>query len=347
MPESEQDNAAYVRAVHDKGLQFDMATMSRRKMLAAIGGVGAIAVAGSTMLTAGTASAATLEEVESETAGPYPADGSNGPDVRTESGIVRSDVRSSFGTATGTAEGVPLTIALTVEDLTGAPLTGAAVYLWHCDRDGNYSLYSTGITDQNYLRGIQETDSTGTVTFTSIFPACYSGRWPHIHFEVYSSVANATSGSGPIVKTSQIAIPEATADLVYATDGYSQSVTNLGQITLATDNVFGDDSAARELATITGSVTAGFTAALTAAVDPSATETSGGTPPSGAVPSGTPPTGTPSASATTSTSASTSASVSASASTSASHTPTSAAPKPPAPRPAKKSQKHHWWWPWS
>ena len=144
MPEHELDNVAYVRAVHDKGLQFDMATMSRRKMLVAIGGAGAIAMAGGTMLTAGSASAATLEEVESETAGPYPADGSNRPDVRTESGIVRSDIRPSFGTATGTAAGVPLAIALTLEDLTGAPLAGAAVYLWHCDRDGNYSLYSTG-----------------------------------------------------------------------------------------------------------------------------------------------------------------------------------------------------------
>src|SRR4051794_28230598 len=76
--------------------------------------------------------------------------------------------------------------------------------------------------DQNYLRGIQPTDDAGTATFTSIFPACYSGRWPHIHFEVYSSTANATSGAGPIVKTSQIAIPEDVARTVYAADGYRQ-----------------------------------------------------------------------------------------------------------------------------
>ena len=104
--------------------------------------------------------------------------------------------------------------------LDGAAKTGAAVYLWHCDREGQYSLYSRAVTAENYLRGVQETDSTGTVTFTSIFPACYSGRWPHIHFEVYSSVADATS-SGPIVKTSQIALPKETCDAVYATDGYS------------------------------------------------------------------------------------------------------------------------------
>jgi protocatechuate 3,4-dioxygenase beta subunit len=272
----EFDNAAYVREVHDKGLQFDLNTMSRRRMLAVLGGAGALAVTGGALLSGGTALADTLEEIESETAGPYPADGSNGPDVRTLDGIVRKDIRTSFGTASGTAEGIPLDFSLTVVDLDGAPVVWAAIYAWHCDRDGNYSLYSTGVTDQNYLRGIQVTDSTGQVTFTSIFPACYSGRWPHIHFEVYSSVADATSGSGPIRKTSQIALPEATDKLVYATTGYSQSVTNLSRTSLATDMVFSDDNAARELPTVTGSVSAGFTAALTVTVDPSATESGGG-----------------------------------------------------------------------
>ncbi|GIF18038.1 protocatechuate 3,4-dioxygenase beta subunit [Actinoplanes tereljensis] len=326
MPDPDLDNAAYVREVHDKGLRFDLNTMSRRRMLAVLGGAGAVAV---TVLSGAPALADTLEEVESETAGPYPADGSNGPDVRTLDGIVRKDIRSSFDTATGTAEGIPLDFSLTVLDLDGAPIVGAAIYAWHCDRDGNYSLYSTGITDQNYLRGIQVTDSTGTVTFTSIFPACYSGRWPHIHFEVYGSLANATSGDGPIVKTSQIAIPEDVADLVYATDGYSQSVTNLSQVTLAGDNVFGDDSAARELATVTGTVTDGFTATLTVAVDPSGTEESGGgTPPSGSPPSGA-PTASPTATATATASATTSATVSPS---------TTARPS------SQKKKKHKKWW---
>jgi len=316
----DQDNAAYVRRVHDKGLKFDMRTMSRRRLLAAFGGAGTIALIGgaaacgttseaetttatATAATSASAASGTATEVASETAGPYPADGSNGPDVRTIDGAVRKDIRSSFGDASGTAEGVPLEFSLVVQDLNGAAIAGAAVYAWHCDRDGNYSLYSTGITDQNYLRGIQETDSSGTATFTSIFPACYSGRWPHIHFEVYSSLENATSGDGPIVKTSQIAIPEDIADTVYATDGYSKSVTNMSQVTLATDNVFGDDSAATELATVTGSVSAGYKATLTIAVDPSGEESGGGeaptggggpggTPPSGA-PGGTPPSGAP------------------------------------------------------
>jgi protocatechuate 3,4-dioxygenase beta subunit len=304
------DNAAYVRRVHDKGLQFDLQTMSRRRLLAAFGGVGALAALGacandsSSSTSTSTSSSATgsLKEVVSETNGPYPADGTNGPDVRTVDGIVRKDIRSSFGDSTTKAEGVPLEFSLVVTDLNGSPVSGAAIYAWHCDRDGNYSLYSNGITDENYLRGIQATDSTGTATFTSIFPGCYSGRWPHIHFEVYGSVANATSGDGPIVKTSQIALTEEASKAVYAVDGYSKSVTNLSQITIATDNVFSDDNAATELATVTGSATDGYKASLKIAIDPSGKETGGGaapgggTPPSGGPgggPGGTPPSGAP------------------------------------------------------
>ena len=54
--------------------------------------------------------------------------------------------------------------------------------------------------------------------------------------------------------------------LVYATDGYAASVRNLSQTSLATDSVFRDDRAAKQLATMTGSTTAGFTAALTSGV---------------------------------------------------------------------------------
>ena len=158
-----------------------------------------------------TGTSACAPEINSETNGPYPADGSNGVEVRTVDGVVRTDIRSSFGSSTGTAAGIPLTVTFTLQDLGCAPIAGAALYIWHCDRDGNYSLYSQAITDQNYLRGIAETDASGQVTFTTIFPACYSGRWPHIHFEVYPSLADATSGSGTIIKTSQLAFPRTPA----------------------------------------------------------------------------------------------------------------------------------------
>jgi protocatechuate 3,4-dioxygenase beta subunit len=146
----------------------------------------------------------------------------------------------------------------------GTPLAGAAIYLWHCDRDGNYSLYSSAAADENYLRGVQEADASGMVRFTTIYPACYSGRWPHIHFEVYPSLAEATA-AGTQLATSQIALPADVSAAVYATDGYSQSVRNLAQVSLATDNVFGD-GAALETPTVTGSVTDGYVVALNVGV---------------------------------------------------------------------------------
>ena len=217
-----------------------------------------------TTTTTGT-SAVCTSKIPSETEGPFPGDGSNGPNALGQTGVVRTDIRSSFAGLSGTADGVPLTIALTIVSAsTCAPLAGRAVYLWHCDRLGRYSLYSSGVTNQNYLRGTQESNASGIVTFSSIYPGCYSGRWPHIHFEVYPSLAAATSVANKIA-TSQIALPKATNDVVYATAGYEASIANQAQVTLASDNVF-SDGATLELATITGSVSGGLTATLTVAV---------------------------------------------------------------------------------
>jgi protocatechuate 3,4-dioxygenase beta subunit len=141
-----------------------------------------------------------------------------------------------------------------------APAVGYAVYIWHCDQGGNYSLYSPSVASDSYLRGVQVTDANGQVTFTTIWPACYSGRWPHIHFEVYTDVAAATSGNNK-VSVSQLAMPEADCDDVFATSGYSASVANLAQVSLATDMVFAD-GATLETPAVTGNVTDGYTATL-------------------------------------------------------------------------------------
>src|SRR6266540_2131246 len=116
-----------------------------------------------------------------------------------------ADTSGSSGGSSGGSEGVPLTMKLRVLNLDdgATPYAGAAVYLWHCDRDGSYSMYSQEIADENYLRGVQAADDDGYVTFTSIYPAAYSGRWPHIHFEVYPSLEAATSASGKL-RTTQL-----------------------------------------------------------------------------------------------------------------------------------------------
>jgi protocatechuate 3,4-dioxygenase beta subunit len=251
----------------------DGSRRSRRQALRIIGGAGVGLVAagctstrsasgGSTSTTSTTSTAASCSTIPEETAGPYPGDGSNGVDVLTKDGIVRSDIRSSFGSSSTVATGVPLTVELQVVDTAKGcqPMTGAAVYVWHCDQDGRYSLYSQGATNENYLRGVQATDGDGTVRFTSIFPACYSGRWPHIHFEVYPSVADARSASGKLA-TSQLALPKDVCDAVYATSGYSTSVRNLSGVSLSSDMVF-RDGASLETPTVTGSATDGYVATL-------------------------------------------------------------------------------------
>ena len=284
---------------HDRGLEFDLSTMiSRRSLgmfLGASGAAAALAACtpGGSGTTAGTSTSAATEsasatagaatttatpsasptltraiaecgvEIPAETAGPFPGDGSNGPNVLAASGVVRQDITSSFGTGSAKAEGVPLTFTLTLLDNAKGclPLAGAAVYAWHCDREGRYSLYDSGLSKENYLRGVQEADANGQVTFTSIFPGAYSGRWPHIHFEVFESMSNATA-AGQVLAVSQIALTKAACDDVYATPGYEASVRNMARTTLQSDNVFGDDGGIYQLATMTGSAGAGYTAGL-------------------------------------------------------------------------------------
>ncbi|WP_037499898.1 intradiol ring-cleavage dioxygenase [Solirubrobacter soli] len=249
---------------HGDGLHEDLVKLATRRDALRIFGAGSAAAILASLGASNVSAATPTGEVPSETAGPYPGDGSNGPDVLDDSGIVRHDIRRSFGSSRTPAKGVPLRVNLTVTDASKdyAPLPGLAVYLWHCDRSGRYSMYSSGVEDENYLRGIAKTGSDGTAWFKTIFPGCYSGRWPHIHFEVYSSVAKAVA-NGPIVKTSQIALPQAACKKVYATSGYTGSSSNLARTSLTSDMVFSDDKAIHQLATVTGSVKKGFVANLT------------------------------------------------------------------------------------
>lgn len=206
-----------------------------------------------------------------ETQGPYPADGSSASgqtkNILENSGIVRRDVtRSSTGKSAG---GVPLTLTMQLVNVKNncAPLAGHVIYIWHCTAAGEYSLYNQNIAAEDYLRGVQVTDASGKVTFQTIFPGCYAGRWPHIHFEIYPNLAAAVKGNvgSNVTLVSQIALPEKDCRAVYADSRYSGSVRNLNSITLAKDNVFGDGAKA-QTPSVTGSVAGGYNASITVGI---------------------------------------------------------------------------------
>lgn len=261
-------------AEHHEGLSQDLPLLlrrglGRRGLFGLVGGVGAaslVACGAEDRPSTGTPKASTSGpgEIPEETAGPFPADGSNGVNVLTESGVVRQDIRSSFGSASGVAEGVPMTIRLKVYDLDGtsvAPLAGAAVYLWHCDREGRYSMYDGEIAEENYLRGVQQADAEGALEFLSVFPATYPGRWPHLHFEVYPTLDDATAAANKL-RTSQIALPEEVCIEVYeGAEGYERSLGHIAQVRLASDMVFADGHKL-QMATVEGSLADGYVATL-------------------------------------------------------------------------------------
>lgn len=285
--------------VVDQGASFDLGTLLRRRTLVGTGllGFGAVALTACTTSADSTGTESTgvatpsseastdlpSGEIPDETAGPYPGDGSNGPDVLEESGIVRSDIRSSIG-ANDPVDGVPLEFSFTITDMANGdvPFEGAAVYAWHCDAVGQYSMYSEGVENRTWLRGVQVADANGIVTFISIIPGCYTGRWTHIHFEVYPDVESITDSTNAIA-TSQMAFPEEVLDVIYQLPAYNGSAQNLSQITLASDNVFGEDSAALQMTTISGDANTGYVASLVASVD-TTTEPTGGSAPGGRPP---------------------------------------------------------------
>lgn len=292
--------------VVDQGIGFDIRTLvNRRTVLSLVGlGAGAVALAACSAVATGSSSSgrtvspsaaspsasptptatAAAGEIPDETNGPYPADGTNGVNILEDSGIVRRDIRSSLDGGT-TVAGVPLAVTFTVVDMArgGVPFEGVAVYAWQCDADGLYSMYSPGVENETYLRGVQIADARGQVTFDTIVPGCYTGRWTHIHFEVYENAAAATTGANAIA-ISQLAFPQDMLDAVYALDTYPSSARNLAQIGgLANDNVFGDGYDL-QMGTFTGDTSAGYAGALTVGVDTTTEPTLSGSPGGGSRP---------------------------------------------------------------
>jgi protocatechuate 3,4-dioxygenase beta subunit len=192
--------------------------------------------------------------IPQETQGPYPLLA-----ILSNSAMVRGDITEGKA-------GVPMTLRIRLVNVNAncAPIANAAVYVWHCDKDGVYSGYSqpgANTVGQTFLRGIQVSDANGEVTFTTMYPGWYRGRITHIHFQVYLN--NNTSGAA--VATSQIAFPQDVTDAVYNSPLYASRGQNSSVSSFAQDNVFSDGTT-YQMATIAGDAASGYTAALTVGV---------------------------------------------------------------------------------
>jgi protocatechuate 3,4-dioxygenase beta subunit len=168
-----------------------------------------------------------------ETAGPFPS----------LIDLVRSDIREG-------KPGTRLTLTIKVVNVNSncGAVANASVEVWHVDAAGNYSEYGTQAAE-TYLRGIQTTNSSGEVTFITIYPGWYLGRATHIHVEV--SINNAS------VKVTQIAFPESVNATVHTSGVYAGRGTN--PMSNAADGIFADSLSA-ELVTPAGDTTNGYVA---------------------------------------------------------------------------------------
>lgn len=240
------------------GLAADLRALVARRRVLGFGAGGLAMLAGGCDMfgppgdaeanrTATAADGSVCIKTPAETNGPFPADGSNSAggslaNVLTQEGIVREDVRGSFGTGSGTADGVRLDMELALVDVANActPLAGHLVYIWHCDAAGKYSIYELAGT--NYLRGAGITDAAGVVRFTTVFPGCYRGRWPHIHFEVFSAAGGEITVKDSVL-VSQFAMPGNACRNVYERNpAYAASVQPFGAMTLESDGIFNDNT---------------------------------------------------------------------------------------------------------
>lgn len=197
-----------------------------------------------------TAAVTSCHLIPSETDGPYPL-----YSVLSNSAMIRSSLQE-------TKTGVPLTVELTLVKVNGscAVIPNAYIYIWHCDKDGTYSGYSStqngNHLGETYCRGIQKTDANGKVTFQTIYPGWYPGRITHVHFQVYLSSLSST-----VTATSQFAFPQDITQAVYSSALYASHGQNTSVTSFAADNIFSNGTT-YQLATLTGSVSAGYTASL-------------------------------------------------------------------------------------
>ena len=213
--------------------------IGRREAIAVIGAASAALALGcrespaSPSATTGTGSNAACAVTPAETLGPFPS--------RTD--LFRGDIREG-------KSGTLLTLTIRVVNVSSAcaAVPNANVEIWHVDAAGDYSEYGSQ-TSQTFLRGIQTTNSSGDVAFTTIYPGWYQGRATHIHVEVVID--------GVSRKVTQIAFPESVNNAVHGSGVYAARGAN--PISNTSDGIFAD-SLSSELITPAGNAASGYSA---------------------------------------------------------------------------------------
>ena len=123
--------------------------------------------------------------------------------------------------------GTKTKITITVVDSKCKPVKGAKVDIWHANAAGKYSAVE-GVSG-NFARGTQVTNSSGKVTFTSIYPGWYPGRTMHIHFKIWRN--------GSEVLTSQFFASDADNAKIYQSGVYAARGNQ--NTPLAADRIYG------------------------------------------------------------------------------------------------------------
>jgi protocatechuate 3,4-dioxygenase beta subunit len=217
--------------------------LSRREVLALLGGTALIAACAPSTTSAATATTVAPTAAATAAAAVLPSCVvrpalTEGPYFVDEK-LNRTDIRTEPST-NAVKPGVALALTFLVSKVSGtscAALANATVDVWHCDALGVYSdatdptFGSTKST--KFLRGYQTTSATGQAAFTTIWPGWYQGRAVHIHFKIRTTAANGQVSDF----TSQLFFSETMNDTIFAQAPYSQK-GGAGRMRNEADGIF-------------------------------------------------------------------------------------------------------------
>ncbi|KAF2757332.1 aromatic compound dioxygenase [Pseudovirgaria hyperparasitica] len=147
--------------------------------------------------------------------------------------LIRQDITEG-------GDGVPLTVDVQLLDVnTCEPVPDVLVDFWHCNSTGVYSgVIASGNGDQSdttnidktFLRGIQQTNEDGVLTFDTLFPGHYTGRAVHIHILSHTGAtlqANNTITGGNTSHVGQIFFDQDLISTVEAQEPYASNTQEL------------------------------------------------------------------------------------------------------------------------